>query len=88
MLLADVFGLEDRAPARPFKVAGSRIAACRSPAWSAAETATRDAFALGIDLLRRAGASVVDLDLPDAFTALPAHQRTTMHAEARVSLLG
>ena len=86
-LLADVFAFEDRSPPEPFALRGARIAACRSPNWVKAEPATRDAFERGCSLLREAGATVVPLDLPPAFDALPDHQATVMAAEARVSLL-
>ncbi len=86
-LLADVFALEDRGPARPFALAGARIAACRSPAWDATEPATRDAFERGCALLRDAGAAVVPLDLPPAFAALTDHHAAVMYGEAPASFL-
>lgn len=86
-ILADVFAFEDRDAPRPFALEGARIAACRSPAWPKAEPATRDAFDRGCALLRAAGATVVPLDLPPGFAALPDHQATVIAAEARVSLL-
>ena len=63
-LLADVFALEDRSPFAPFTLRGARIAACRSPAWHETEPATREAFELGITVLKQAGADIEPLDLP------------------------
>jgi Asp-tRNA(Asn)/Glu-tRNA(Gln) amidotransferase A subunit family amidase len=87
-LVADVFGLEDRNPVASFTLRGARIAACRSPAWDKVETATRDAFARGIALLREAGAHIEPLDLPPAFSSLPDHHATVMAGEAHVTFLG
>ena len=86
-LLAQVFALEDKAPAPAFALKGARIAACRSPAWDKTEPASRDAFARGVDLLRAAGAEVEPLDLPPAFDRLPEHQATVMAGEARATFL-
>ena len=86
-LLADVFALEDKNPARPFDLGGARIAACQTPAWDKTEPATREAFARGVSLLREAGAEVVTLDLPPEFAALPDQQATIMAGEAQVSFL-
>jgi Asp-tRNA(Asn)/Glu-tRNA(Gln) amidotransferase A subunit family amidase len=44
-----------------------RLAAVRSPVWAQAEDAQKEAFASGIEALRRAGASVDSVDLPSAF---------------------
>ena len=86
-LLADVFALEDRTPAKPFTLRGARIAACRSPAWDKTEPATREAFERGISLLREAGAEVEPLELPPAFSSLPDNHATVMAGEAHVSFL-
>ncbi|MCW6506620.1 amidase [Lichenifustis flavocetrariae] len=86
-LLADVFDLEDRVSPKAVALAGARVAACRSPVWPKAEAATRAAFDTGIALLRRAGADVVDLDLPPLFDTLPDHHTAVMHGEARATFL-
>lgn len=86
-LLADVLGLVDRDPPRPFSLPSARIAACRSPAWDGAEPATRDAFERGVARLRAAGAEVEPLDLPAGFAALDDHHTATMFGEAQASLL-
>ena len=74
-------------PFAPFSLRGARIAACQSPAWDKTEPATRDAFKLGIDLLRQAGAEVTPLELPPTFASLPDNQGTVMAGEAYVSFL-
>lgn len=86
-LLADVFALRDCDPVAPFALRGARIAACRSPAWDKTEPATRDAFERGVALLERAGAEVVPLDLPPAFSSLVDHHTAVMYGEAEVSFL-
>ena len=86
-VLADVFDLEDRVPPAPVTLPGARIAACRSPLWDKTETATRDAFALGIALLKDAGADVVDIELPPVFATLETHHLAVMHGEARATFL-
>ena len=86
-LLADVFALEDRAPAPAFSLKGAHIAACRSPAWDKTEPATHDAFARALRLLREAGAEVEPLDLPRSFDDMPEHQAIVMAGEAEATFL-
>ena len=85
-LVYDVFDLETEAPP-PFRVAGARIALCRSPVWDQAEPATRNALGEAGELLRAAGATVVDLELPASFANLAEVQNLIMRAEGRAAFL-
>ncbi|MBB5751556.1 amidase [Prosthecomicrobium pneumaticum] len=81
-LLAEVCGFPPAA-ARPAR--RLRIAACRSPAWSAAAPDMRAAFEAALGTLRQAGVEIVDLDLPPDFDTLGETQLVLMRAEAQVS---
>jgi Asp-tRNA(Asn)/Glu-tRNA(Gln) amidotransferase A subunit family amidase len=64
-------------PSRP-----PRLAAVRSPVWDAASDAQKTMFADNVAALRRAGASVSEAELPEAFGDAHAVQRTIMAYEA------
>jgi Asp-tRNA(Asn)/Glu-tRNA(Gln) amidotransferase A subunit family amidase len=69
-------------------LAGLRIAVCRSPVWDHAEAATRDAIAETARRLAAAGATVVPLELPEAFALLPTeHHKAVLHGEGRAAFL-
>ena len=89
-LLYDVFDAEPdtRAPdARAVRIAGARIALCRSPSWAAADDDARAAFADGAERLRHAGAELVDLELPAPFEELVDLQRIVMRSEGQAAFL-
>jgi Asp-tRNA(Asn)/Glu-tRNA(Gln) amidotransferase A subunit family amidase len=86
-LLCDVFDVHDDAPPRPVATRGARIGLCRSPVWDAAGAGTHLAMETAAERLRRAGAVVTDLALPDQFKSLPAMQRTIMLGEGRAAFL-
>ncbi len=87
-LLLDLFDADQTRPVRPsFSLQGARIAVCRSPAWSQADAAAVEALKMGADALSRAGAEVVDLDLPPSFEDLPTHHNVIMTMEGQVSFL-
>ena len=67
----------DRAP---------RLGFCRSPAWSEAEPATVEAMDEAVARARRAGATVVEIDLPRPFGDLMAAQRVITMTETWRSL--
>jgi Asp-tRNA(Asn)/Glu-tRNA(Gln) amidotransferase A subunit family amidase len=85
-LVYDMFDLETAAPP-PFAVAGARVALCRSPVWDQAEPATKDALVRAGEMLRAAGATVTDLDLPAAFDDIVELQSLIMRAEGRAAFL-
>ncbi len=63
-----------------------RLAAVRSPVWALAEPAQQQAFATAVARLRTAGASVEEVELPEAFGTAHAVQRTIMYAEGARTL--
>lgn len=86
-LLADVFHLDAPETPLPESLDGLRVGLCRTPAWGHAEPATRDALHTAVELLRNAGATVVDLDLPTDFDDLPPIHRTILRREGRSAFL-
>jgi Asp-tRNA(Asn)/Glu-tRNA(Gln) amidotransferase A subunit family amidase len=86
-LLYDVLDPEPPTPAAPFELRRSSVAVCRTPMWSQAEPATRDALMLAAERLRSAGASVEDLDLPSPFEDLHQRHFIVMRAEGRAAFL-
>ncbi len=86
-LLCEVFQIHDDAPPPDQPLEGARIAFCRSPVWDQAEDGTRMAFARAAALLQDAGAEVVALDLPPAFSNLHAAHNTVMNGEGRAAFL-
>ena len=85
-LIYDVFDPEP-AVGTTLDVARARIAICRTPVWQHAEPGTRQALAGAADLLRAAGATIVDLELPSIFGQLPELQDLIMAAEGRGTFL-
>jgi Asp-tRNA(Asn)/Glu-tRNA(Gln) amidotransferase A subunit family amidase len=85
-LVYDVFDLETEA-AQPLDLSSSRIAICRSPVWDSADPATRNALESAADLLRTAGAEIVDLTLPKSFDGLVDAQLIIMFVEGRATFL-
>jgi Asp-tRNA(Asn)/Glu-tRNA(Gln) amidotransferase A subunit family amidase len=85
-LVYDVFDPEPTAEA-VLDIAEARIAICRTPVWDQAGPATRTALADAVELLRKAGATVIDLELPSPFERLPELQTLIMRAEARGTFL-
>ncbi len=66
-----------QAPGRPW-----RIGLCRSPVWSSADSGTQALLQDGAERLRKAGAAVVELELPPAYAdAIDAHP-VVMQAES------
>lgn len=63
-----------------------RIGLCRTPQWSFAEEATIRVFNQAAELLRRSGATVVEISLPPAFDGLAKAQEDIMAYEAVRSL--
>ena len=85
-LMAEVYGIgEDHRPAASMQ--GLRVAFCRSPEWGATETPMRDAFAHAARLLTEAGATVTQLELPEAFSSLTAAHKVILFREGRASFL-
>jgi Asp-tRNA(Asn)/Glu-tRNA(Gln) amidotransferase A subunit family amidase len=77
----------DPVTAKPLDIHGARVALCRSPVWDQAEPATRAAMTVAEARLRKAGAEVIPLDLPEPFHALTHHHKVVMGCESRASFL-
>jgi len=86
-LLADVYRIYDDVKPPAFAIAGAKIAVCRSPAWSKAEAATRDALALGTAILTEAGAEVTELELPAMFDDILQQHHIVLRHEGRSAFL-
>jgi Asp-tRNA(Asn)/Glu-tRNA(Gln) amidotransferase A subunit family amidase len=88
-LLYDVFDPQPAAPdeALHLEPARLRIAVCRSPVWNKADAATRDALASATRLLKAAGATVTELELPPPFEQLADLQHLIMRTEGRSAFL-
>jgi Asp-tRNA(Asn)/Glu-tRNA(Gln) amidotransferase A subunit family amidase len=87
-LMAEVFELLKPPAEPPPPVPGLRIAVCQTSAWEFAEPETRDAMALAVERLARAGATVSTLELPSEFDLLPTrHHKAVLHGEGRAAFL-
>ncbi len=86
-LLCDAFRIEDDAAPATKPLSEMRIAVCRSPVWELAQPETRSALEACAGILRRAGAAVQDLTLPDEFNGLADAQLIVMHGEGRAAFL-
>lgn len=85
-LVAALFGLPgDPAPAGPPSIL--RLALCRSPEWSNAQDGTHRAMALAAERLARAGADLVELDLPAPFAELNKAHKRILYGEGRTAFL-
>jgi Asp-tRNA(Asn)/Glu-tRNA(Gln) amidotransferase A subunit family amidase len=71
-LLERVFLVLSNRPSAARPAVPGPIGLCRTPMWDAAEPATREALELTATALRSAGLEVVEVELPDVFSALGA----------------
>lgn len=69
-----------RAPSAPM-AAAPRIGVCRTPMWDKADADMQEAFLRTVDRLGKAGATLVDIELPPSFTALIDAQTLIFMAE-------
>ncbi|CAK7217409.1 hypothetical protein SEUCBS140593_003197, partial [Sporothrix eucalyptigena] len=87
-LLAEAFNIHDDEPAAgEFSVQGARFAVVKTMVWPQAGPGTVGALAAGVDLLRKHGAIVDEIELPPALDDLPQWHRTWLAAEGRTSFL-
>ena len=84
-LLLEAFDPTPKPIAAAPNVKTLRIGLCRTPIWSSADAATRDAFFSAETALRASGASIEPLNLDELLAPLPALQRRVMRAEGHVS---
>lgn len=81
-LLAEVYGIVDDAPPRQGPLAGRRIGLCL-PFPAALEEDSRAAVLAAAGHMRRAGAEVVEIVLPEVFATLNAVHKTILFGEGR-----
>lgn len=86
-LLAEIFGIADDAVPSFEDLDGMRFALCHSPVWYLAEEPTRAAMSTAVERLRRAGADVVEIELPAAFSGLTDAHKVIMQSEMRSAFL-
>jgi Asp-tRNA(Asn)/Glu-tRNA(Gln) amidotransferase A subunit family amidase len=84
-LLARVFEVILGPLPPPSPMAGLRIGLCRTPYWDKAEPATREALAVAADRLAKAGARIIDAELPAGFGRLEEFKDTLTRAEGGVA---
>ena len=89
-LLANVFQLADDEPIpdTPFSIKGAKIAFCKSPAWTKAGPGTQNAFEMAQELLKKSGATVEEVELPEDFTKIKEWHAKVLAGEGRSSFLG
>ncbi|CAK7230307.1 hypothetical protein SBRCBS47491_007540 [Sporothrix bragantina] len=87
-LLADVLNIHDDEPAPGiFSVRGARFAVVKIMVWPKAGPGTVSALMAGVELLRKHGATVEEIELPPELDELPQWHRTWLAAEGRTSFL-
>jgi Asp-tRNA(Asn)/Glu-tRNA(Gln) amidotransferase A subunit family amidase len=85
-LLADVFDLNDDTKPLRHGLAGRRFAVCR-PFPGDTLAASNDALTQAAEILRAAGAEIVPLDLPPAFSTLNDVHKVILFSEGRAAFL-
>jgi Asp-tRNA(Asn)/Glu-tRNA(Gln) amidotransferase A subunit family amidase len=89
-LLASVFKMTDDEPIppTPFSLKGAKVAFCKSPVWSKAGSGTQAAFEKAQKLLKKSGATVEELELPEEFNKIKEWHANVLAGEGRSSFLG
>ncbi|MGN6749045.1 MAG: amidase [Xanthobacteraceae bacterium] len=85
-LLTAVLRLDEPQPLRSLGAA-PRIGICRTELWSSAQPESKSAVENAAAALGKAGATVRDVDLPDAFAGLPALARGTINYYERAACM-
>jgi amidase len=85
-LLAETFRLEP-ADTMTESFAGIRVGICRSPVWDKALPATEAAMASGTEALKRAGATMSEIELPKPFDTINDVHRKILRREGRSAFL-
>ena len=89
-LLSDAFRIQDDepVPGAPFKLEGARIGFCKTHNWPKAGPGTVNAMSKAQAILRKHGATVSDIDLPNDFRSILAHHAAVLQGEGLTSFLG
>lgn len=87
--MAQIFRLQDDpSPSRtPPTLSTARIALCKTPIWEHAGPGTHNALTRGVEILRRHGVTVDEIELPKEFSSLPKWQDIILRGEGRSSFL-
>ncbi len=86
-LVAEALGVLRDGWRRRESAAGLRIALCRTPMWSEAEPAAQQVLLESAETLRRAGATIEDLDLGAPFDKLNAWHDVVMQGDGQAAFL-
>lgn len=86
-LLADIFDISPLEEPAPESIADLRIAVVGFPVWPKALPSTEKAMTEGCEQLRAAGATVIDLELPQLFDSLHDAHSTIVAAESHSAFL-
>jgi Asp-tRNA(Asn)/Glu-tRNA(Gln) amidotransferase A subunit family amidase len=86
-LLSDVLGIKDDEPPTPLSdgVRGLKFAFLKTMVWKHAGPGTQKAWEEGKDLLRKAGAEVVDLEFPAEFEKLPEWHTCVLFSDGTIA---
>ncbi|KIK58244.1 hypothetical protein GYMLUDRAFT_45463 [Collybiopsis luxurians FD-317 M1] len=87
-LLADVFRLQDDEIPKPFILQGATFALCKTEVWPEAGPGTVKAMERAAELLRAAGAEVVELELPEDFNGMQDLYLRVSQGDGRTAFLG
>ncbi|KAI2640997.1 amidase [Xylaria nigripes] len=87
-LMANLFGLEDDQPAvADFEARAAKFAIVKTVVWPHAGAGTAAALDAGVQLLRKHGAEVEEIELPSEFDLAPEWHRIMLHSEGRPTFL-
>ncbi|KAF2685928.1 amidase signature enzyme [Lentithecium fluviatile CBS 122367] len=90
-LLADVFALADDGDPpteEPLTVDKCKVGILKTMVWSRAGPGTVAAMQLAVEILKKYGAAVTELNLPGEFDSLPDYHEQVVAGDARASFLG
>ncbi|KJZ79158.1 hypothetical protein HIM_01309 [Hirsutella minnesotensis 3608] len=89
ILLSNVYrlGIDHTPPPEPFTIRGSEIAFIKSPVWDEAGPGTRKVWENARSMLVEAGATILDVDLPEAFYKCHDWREVMVAGEARSTFL-
>jgi Asp-tRNA(Asn)/Glu-tRNA(Gln) amidotransferase A subunit family amidase len=89
-LLAKVFQLADDVPipTSPFAIKGAKIAFCKTANWRKAGPGTGAAWEKAKAILKKQGAKVEEIELPEDFTKIKDWHANVLAGEGRTSFLG
>lgn len=89
-LLSQAFQIKDdeEVPNEPFSIKGSKIAFCKTHVWPKAGPGVHKAWEKAKEILKKEGATVEEIDLPDEFASFVPWHEAVLAGEGRTSFLG